>query len=78
MNILQQLRQASTRRLVTCAAFTLIAVAVVAVWAAHMSGDTSQTAAMLGASIAVTAAATSGRRSCRPVSLTRSRRHSDR
>ncbi len=78
MNIFQLLRQASTRRLVACAAFTLLAVAVVALWAANMSGDASQTAATLGASIAVTVAATSGRRSCRPALLTRSRRSAHR
>ncbi len=78
MNILEQLRQTSTLRIVACVAFTLVAVAVVAVWAAHMSGDTSQTAAMLGASIAVTAAAASGRRSCRPASSTRGRRSAHR
>ena len=78
MNVFQELRKASTRRLVACAAFALTVVAVLALWAAHMSGDTSQTAAMLGASIAVVAAATSGRRSCRPALLTRSRRSAHR
>ncbi len=72
MNISQQLRQVPTRGLVTCAAFTLIAVTVLAFWAAHMSGDSSQIAAMLGGSIAVPAAAASGRRSCRPAIQTRS------
>lgn len=79
MTILQQLLQTPTRRVVTCTALTLVAVVVVAVWAAHMDGDSSQTAAMLGATIAVTVAATTtSRTSCRPTFLTRGRHASRR
>ena len=74
----QQLLKAPTRRLWICAAFALVAVATVALWAANMDGDATQTAAMLGATIAVTAAATSGRASCRPAFPFRGRRPSER
>lgn len=72
-----QLLHASTRRVWTCGILAVVAVLTVAVWAAHMDGDTSQTAAMLGATIAVTVAATSGRPSCRSVVWTRGRRTTD-
>lgn len=70
--------QAPNRRVWACAAITLLAVVTVLVLGATMDGDSSQTASMLGATIAVTAAAASGRRSCRPASLSRRRRSSER
>ena len=80
MNVFHQLRQASARKLSACASLTLAAVVLVALWAAQMSGDSSQTAAMLGATIAATTAAVSapGRRSCRLALLSRGRRHPER
>ena len=77
MNMIQRLMHLPTRRVWSCAVFTLVVVATVAVWAGHTSGDRSQTAAMLGATIAVTAAA-AGRGSCRPALMQRSRRTSRR
>ena len=78
--MLQHFLQSPTRRVWTCAIFTVIAVVSVALWASTMDGDSSQTAAMLGATIAATTAAASatGRRSCRPAFLSRGRRHAGR
>lgn len=78
MHTSRPLRKLPARPLVACAALTVVAVAVVALWAAYLSDGSGQTAATLGAAIAVTVAATSGRRSCRPAFLTRSRRSSHR
>jgi hypothetical protein len=78
MNTMQQSLPAPTRRTWVCAILTLITVATVAFWATRMDGESSQIAAMLGASIAVTAAAASGRGSCRPAFSTRGRRSADR
>lgn len=74
MKLIEHLLRAPDRRVWACAALTLAAVVTVLAWAATMDGDSSQTAAMLGATIAVTAAAASGRRPCRPAFLSRSRR----
>ena len=73
----QHFLQVPTRRVWACAVFTLVAVLSVALWAWTMDGDSGQTAAMLGATIAASTAAASatGRRSCLPASLSRRRRH---
>ena len=73
----QHFLQSPTRRVWTCAIFTVVAVVTVALWASTMDGDSGQTAAMLGATIATATAAASatGRRSCRPAFLSRGRRH---
>ena len=70
----QYISELSTRRVWACAVLTVVAVVTVALWAWTMDGDSSQTAAMLGATIAVTAAAASGRGSRRPAFLSRSGR----
>ncbi len=59
---------------------TVVAVVTVVLWAWTMDGDSGQTAAMLGATIAATTAAVSapGRRSCRPAFLSRGPRHPER
>ena len=74
MKLIENLLRAPNHRVGACAALTLVAVVTVLVWAATMDADSSQTAAMLGATIAVTAAAASGRSSCRPAFLSRRRR----
>ena len=74
MKLIENLLRAPHHRVWACAALTLVAVVTVLVWTTTMDGDSSQTAAMLGATIAVTAAAASGRRSCRPALRSRSRR----
>ena len=78
--MIQHFLQFPTRRVWTCAVLTVVAVVAVALWASTMDGDSSQTAAMLGATIAATTAAVSapGRRSCRPALLSRGRRHPER
>ena len=78
--MIQHFLQSPTRRVWTCAIFTVVAVVAVALWASTMDGDSSQTAAMLGATIAATTATVSatGRRSCRPAFLSRGRRHTGR
>ncbi len=75
--MMQFFLQVPARRAWTCAVVTVLAVVAVGLWASTMDGDSSQTAAMLGATIAVTTAAASatGRRSCRPAFLSRGRRH---
>ena len=78
MNTMHQLLGASTRRVWICGIFAVVAALTVVVWVALMDGDSSQTAAMLGATIAVTVAAASGRQSCRPAFWTRGRRPSGR
>lgn len=70
MNTFLKLLQGPTRRVWACAAVTLVAIVTVSGWVARMDGDTSQIAAMLGATIAVTAASV-GRRSCRSALLSR-------
>lgn len=72
MNTTQHILQDPTRRL-RCAALALVAVLAVALWAITLGGDSSQTAATLGATVAVTAAATVRRGSCRPAFLARGR-----
>ncbi len=74
MNFIDQQLRVPNRRVWNCAAIVLAAVITVLGWAAIMDGDTDQTASMLGATIAVTAAAASGTRSCRPTFQSRSRR----
>ena len=79
MKLIEHLLRAPNHRVWACAALTLVAVVTVLVWATNMDGDSSQTAAMLGATIAVTAATSaSGPRSCRPAFLSRRRRSSRR
>jgi NhaP-type Na+/H+ or K+/H+ antiporter len=75
--MIEHFPQVPTRRVWACVALTVVAVVTVALWAWTMDGDSSQTAAMLGATIAATTAAASatGRRSCRPAILSRGRRH---
>ena len=75
--MIQHFLQSPTRRVWTCAVLTVVAVVTVALWAWTMDGDSGQTAAMLGATIAATTAAASatGQRSCRPAFLSRGRRH---
>ena len=77
MKFLEYLVRAPIHRAWACAALTLVAVIAVLVWATTMDGDSGQTAAMLGATIAATTAAASatGRRSCRPAFLSRGPRH---
>lgn len=74
MNKFQQLLQPPTHRIWACAVLTVVAVATVTFWVSRMDGESSQIAALLGGSIAVTAAAASGRRSRRPAFLARGRR----
>ena len=78
MKLIEHLLRTPTHRIWACAGLTLVAVVTVQLWATTMDGDPSQTAATLGATIAVTAAAASGRSSCRPAFLSRSRRSSRR
>ena len=75
--MVQHFLQSPTRRVLTCAVLTVVSVVTVVLWAWTMDGDSSQTAAMLGAAIAATTAAASatGRRLCRPAFLSRGRRH---